>query len=113
MGPIGRAIMAPSISEAGSKPAAHEEPIPQTCGLPVSSASALHRPILCPTGTFSSLPKQTVPSACQACLHGFSCKETGLQAPSGQCPAGERQRRYGGVGKGTQLSGHWAPWYGH
>ncbi|XP_032352703.1 multiple epidermal growth factor-like domains protein 6 [Camelus ferus] len=46
------------------------------------------RPTPCPAGTFSSLPEQTMPSACQACPPGFYCKEAGLQAPSGQCPAG-------------------------
>lgn len=90
MGPIGRARTALFISVAVS-PAAHKEPTPQTCGLPVPSASASRRPTPCPTGTFSSLPEQTEPSACQACPHGFYCKEAGLQAPTGQCPAGERQ----------------------
>ncbi|CAK7320737.1 hypothetical protein VULLAG_LOCUS22832 [Vulpes lagopus] len=50
--------------------------------------AASHRPTPCPAGTFSSLPGQTMLSACQACPHSFYCKEAGLQAPSGQCPAG-------------------------
>ncbi|XP_059234209.1 multiple epidermal growth factor-like domains protein 6 [Mustela nigripes] len=53
--------------------------------------AASHRPTPCPVGTFSSLPEQTMPSACQVCPRSFYCKEAGLQAPSGQCPAGERQ----------------------
>ncbi|XP_011927069.1 PREDICTED: SCO-spondin [Cercocebus atys] len=47
-----------------------------------------HKPMPCPAGTFSSLPEQTMLSACQSCPPGFYCKEAGLQAPSGQCPAG-------------------------
>ncbi|XP_044928344.1 SCO-spondin isoform X2 [Mustela putorius furo] len=50
--------------------------------------AASHRPTPCPVGTFSSLPEQTMPSACQVCPRSFYCKEAGLQAPSGQCPAG-------------------------
>ncbi|XP_032694159.1 neurogenic locus notch homolog protein 3-like [Lontra canadensis] len=50
--------------------------------------AASHRPTPCPAGTFSSLPEQTMPSACQVCPRSFYCKEAGLQAPSGQCPAG-------------------------
>lgn len=73
-----------------------------TCGLPVPPASASHRPTLCPAGTFSSLPEQTVSSVCQACPRGFYCKETGLQAPSGPCPTGERQQRPGGAGEGAR-----------
>lgn len=73
-----------------------------TCGLPVPPAAASHRPALCPPGTFSSLPAQTVPSVCQACPRGFYCKEAGLQAPSGQCPAGERQQRPEGAGEGAR-----------
>lgn len=61
-----------------------------TCGLPVPSASASHRPTPCPPGTFSSLPEQTALSVCQACPRGFYCKEAGLQVPTGRCPAGER-----------------------
>ena len=94
VGPIDRAMMALSMSEAGSEPDTHKEPTLQTCDLPVPSASASHRPTPCPIGTFSSLPEQTVPSVCQACPHGFYCKEAGLQAPSGQCPAGERQQGF-------------------
>lgn len=59
--------------------------------LPVPSAAGSHRPMPCPAGTFSSLPKQTLSSACQDCPPGFFCKEAGLQSPSGQCPAGERR----------------------
>lgn len=66
-------------------------PLARPCCLPVSSAAASHRPTPCPVGTFSSLPEQTMPSACQVCPRSFYCKEAGLQAPSGQCPAGERQ----------------------
>lgn len=72
-------------------------------GLPVPSASASHRPTPCPAGTFSSLPEQTVSSACQACPRGFYCKEAGLQAPSGQCPAGERQQSPRGTGQEREL----------
>ncbi|ELW67538.1 hypothetical protein TREES_T100003968 [Tupaia chinensis] len=53
-----------------------------------TSAAGSRRPTPCPAGTFSSLPEQTASSGCQACPPGFYCKETGLQAPSGQCPAG-------------------------
>lgn len=63
-------------------------PLARPCCLPVSSAAASHRPTPCPVGTFSSLPEQTMPSACQVCPRSFYCKEAGLQAPSGQCPAG-------------------------
>ncbi|XP_058546733.1 zonadhesin-like isoform X8 [Neofelis nebulosa] len=50
--------------------------------------AASHRPTPCPAGTFSGLPEQTMPSACQSCPRSFYCKEAGLQAPSGPCPAG-------------------------
>ncbi|XP_053757201.1 zonadhesin-like isoform X9 [Panthera pardus] len=50
--------------------------------------AASHRPKPCPAGTFSGLPEQTMPSACQSCPRSFYCKEAGLQAPSGPCPAG-------------------------
>lgn len=56
---------------------------------PVPSAAASHKPIPCPAGTFSSLPEQTASSTCQTCPSGFYCKEAGLQAPSGWCPAGK------------------------
>lgn len=96
------------ISEAGLTPTALEDPTPWTCGLPstkpcclpVSSAAASHRPTPCPAGTFSSLPEQTMPSACQVCPRSFYCKEAGLQAPSGQCPAGERQQDFEVQAKG-------------
>ncbi|XP_043430333.1 neurogenic locus notch homolog protein 1-like isoform X1 [Prionailurus bengalensis] len=50
--------------------------------------AASHRPTPCPAGTFSGLAEQTMPSACQTCPRSFYCKEAGLQAPSGPCPAG-------------------------
>lgn len=101
MGPIGRAIMAPSISEAGSKPAAHEEPTPQTCGLPVSSASASHRPSLCPTATFSSLPKQTVPSHARP-AHMASPARRLVSRP----PAGSAQQVRGSEDMGVWATEH-------
>lgn len=55
------------------------------------SAAASHKPIPCPVGTFSSLPEQTSSSTCRSCPSGFYCKEAGLQAPSGWCPAGKRR----------------------
>lgn len=55
------------------------------------SAAASHKPVPCPVGTFSSLPGQTTPSTCRTCPSGFYCKEAGLQAPSGWCPAGKRR----------------------
>lgn len=55
------------------------------------SAAASHKPVPCPAGTFSSLPGQTTPSTCRTCPSGFYCKEAGLQAPSGWCPAGKRR----------------------
>lgn len=46
-----------------------------------------------------------MPSACQTCPRSFYCKEAGLQAPSGPCPAGERQQRSSGAGKGDKVWG--------
>ena len=93
--------------------------VPTCCawtGVPlVPSAEASPRPTPCPAGTFSSLPEQTTSSACQACPPGFYCKEAGLQAPSGQCPAGERgsedlgcQQRGGGQERESRRAALWA-----
>lgn len=75
---------------------------------PVLSAAASHKPIPCPAGTFSSLPEQTTSSTCRTCPSGFYCKDAGLQAPSGWCPAGKgRGEMTSGKIKGQgQLSGY-------
>lgn len=66
-------------------------------------------------GTFSSLPEQTTSSTCRSCPSGFYCKEAGLKAPSGWCPAGKRRgeiesgKRKGHCESRRQLSGSRAP----
>lgn len=81
----------------------------------VPSAVASHKPTPCPVGTFSSLPEQTTSSTCRSCPSGFYCKEAGLQAPSGWCPAGKRRgemgsmKRKGQCGSKGQISGTRAP----
>lgn len=68
-----------------------QAPRPWTHIFSVPLAAASHKPTPCPAGTFSSLPEQTTSSTCRTCPSGFYCKEAGLQAPSGWCPAGKRR----------------------
>uniref|UniRef100_A0A286XEQ6 Uncharacterized protein n=1 Tax=Cavia porcellus TaxID=10141 RepID=A0A286XEQ6_CAVPO len=71
-----------------ASPAPEDEVTGAPCPPGFFCTAGSHRPMPCPAGTFSSLPKQTLSSACQDCPPGFFCKEAGLQSPSGQCPAG-------------------------
>lgn len=45
--------------------------------------------MLCPVGTFSSVPGLTSEAECQPCPAGFYCGEAGLTAPTGPCRHGE------------------------